>query len=355
MRVSYALVAALYDRIRDLPLTVDGYGLSGLDVTVGAGWLRRTTVIRLGGAGHEGVGEDVTYDGGDQAVFQDAGATLDLAGRHTIDSFSELIGSLDLFPAAPTSEVYRQYRRWSYEAAGLDLALRQAGLGLGEALGLEPRPVSFVVSMGLGDPPSAERVQGWLAVDPSLRFKLDATPGWDEPLIADLAATGAVDVVDLKAFYENTPVDNPADPALYRRVAEGLADAVLEDALVTPDTDPVLAAHRDRLAWDAPIHSVADILELPYPPRHMNIKPSRFGSVRGLLEAYDHCRERGIATYGGGQFELGPGRAQIQHLASLFHPAAANDVAPPAYNLGPQPGLQHSPLPAWPGSAPFGA
>jgi hypothetical protein len=49
--------------------------------------------------------------------------------------------------------------------------------------------------------------------------------------------------------------------------------------------------------------------------------------------------------YGGGQFELGVGRGQIQALASLFYPDAPNDVAPGAYNEGePRPGLPRSPL-----------
>jgi hypothetical protein len=49
--------------------------------------------------------------------------------------------------------------------------------------------------------------------------------------------------------------------------------------------------------------------------------------------------------YGGGQFELGPGRGQIQYLASLFHPGASNDVAPAGYNApGPVAGLTSSPL-----------
>ena len=64
------------------------------------------------------------------------------------------------------------------------------------------------------------------------------------------------------------------------------------------------------------------------------------------FEFYDHCEARGIEIYGGGQFELGPGRGQIQHLASLFHPDAPNDVAPKEYNDGgPRPGLPQSPLP----------
>ena len=62
----------------------------------------------------------------------------------------------------------------------------------------------------------------------------------------------------------------------------------------------------------------------------MNIKPSRFGSIQELFDTYDYCAKNKIAMYGGGQFELGPGRGQIQYLASLFHPGTPNDVAPPS-------------------------
>ena len=49
--------------------------------------------------------------------------------------------------------------------------------------------------------------------------------------------------------------------------------------------------------------------------------------------------------YGGGQFELGVGRGQIQYLASLFHSDSPNDVAPAGYNLDPlDPELPQSPL-----------
>ena len=107
----------------------------------------------------------------------------------------------------------------------------------------------------------------------------------------------------------------------------------------------MLEPHRDRITWDAPIHSVADIEGLPFPSRTINIKPSRFGSLRRLFDAYDYCAERGIAMYGGGQFELGVGRGQIQYLASLFHPETPNDVAPGGYNVAPlDPALPESPL-----------
>ena len=180
---------------------------------------------------------------------------------------------------------------------------------------------------------------------PQLRFKLDPTSSWDEPLIAELARTGAVDSVDFKGFYSGSIVDQPADPVLYRRVVEALPQAWIEDPLLTEETDAILAAHRERFSWDAPIHSIEDIVSLPYPPRMVNIKPSRLGGLRSLLDAYDYCASNGIGAYGGGQFELGVGRGQIQYLASLFHADAPNDVAPTGFNLPRTPvGLQTSPL-----------
>ena len=82
-----------------------------------------------------------------------------------------------------------------------------------------------------------------------------------------------------------------------------------------------------------------------FPPRVLNSKPSRFGGLQELLAFYDYCEADGIALYGGGMFELGPGRGQVQYLASLFHPDGPNDVAPREYNAPePGPGLPPSPL-----------
>ncbi len=177
-----------------------------------------------------------------------------------------------------------------------------------------------------------------------MRFKLDANVEWSDELIDGLAATGAVDSVDFKGQYRGTTVDSPPDADLYRRVAEGLPDAWLEDPGLTPETEAVLEAHVERVTWDAIIHSVEDIESLRWPPRTVNVKPSRFGSVERLFAAYDYCEAHGIGAYGGGQWELGPGRGQIQLLASLFHPGTPNDVAPRAFNMEPKEGLPESPL-----------
>jgi hypothetical protein len=322
----------LYDRIRDLPLALERVELEPRALPL-RHMTRRTTVVHLHGGGEEGIGEDVSYEEDLQLAFS-LEALPELRGEHTLDSFSALVAGQP------------GYRPWGLESAALDLALRQAGEPLADVVGREAQPVRFVVSQNTA--------REWLAVEPGLRFKLDASDSWTEEVVAELAATGAVDVVDLKGLYEGDWVDATPGADLYRRVAEAFPDAWLEDARLTEETAPVLEPHRRRLTWDFPIHSVEDVDALPFPPVCLNSKPSRFGSLRRLFDFYDACEERGIALYGGGQFELGPGRGQIQHLASLFHSDAPNDVAPGAYNEGgPRPGLPQSPLPPPPREAGF--
>jgi L-alanine-DL-glutamate epimerase-like enolase superfamily enzyme len=339
----------LYDAVADLPLEVDSYELERRELVVSPEFTRVTTLVHLRGGGEEGIGEDVCYTAEDHPPPSD----LPLEGSHTLDSFSELLERLTLFSSEPQMEAYHDYRRWAFESAALDLALRQAGKSLAEAVGREPRPVTFVSSKRLADPQSVDQLRPWLEMYPGLRFKLDPMSSWDDDLVVELAATGAVDSVDLKGQYAGTVVDQPPDPALYRRVIEGFPQAWIEDPAVTDETRPILEPHAARITWDAPIHSVADIENAPWPPRVINVKPSRFGSIRRLFEAYDYCAAHDIGPYGGGQWELGPGRGQIQYLASLFHPDTPNDVAPGGYNARePQPGLPESPLE--PALAPIG-
>jgi hypothetical protein len=336
---------SLYDRVSGLSLEIMRYELEPLEQRISPEFTRKTTVIRLDGGGHEGIGEDVTYAPNDQEAFQREGHALPLAGTHTLDSFSQLLDRLGLWPSGPALDQFRPYRRWAFESAALDLALRQAGTSLRETMQLDPLPVTFVSSMRLGEPASLEPVKRWLDAYPKLRFKLDPTSTWDDAIVTGLVETAAVDTLDLKGAYKGTPVDQDADATLYARIAIAFPEAWIEDPELTAETDPILQPHRARITWDAPIHSVSDIETLPFPPRTLNFKPSRFGSVRSLLEGYEYCAEKGIGIYGGGQFELGPGRGQIQYLASVFHPDSPNDVAPRAYNNpDPAPGLPTSPL-----------
>jgi hypothetical protein len=344
-----------FDLLAGLRLEVDGYSLEGLRLNVSSGFERLTTVVHLHGGGHEGVGEDVVYQAEDHVAFQEAGAVHDLSGSYTLADFCERVDSLDLFPKPPEMDVSRLYRRWTFHSAALDLALRQAGRPLHEVVRRPANPMTFVLSLRLGEPATIEPVARRLARYPGLRFKLDATSSWTPELIAALVDTGAVDSIDFKALYRGTIVDQQPDPVLYRRVAEAFPDAWLEDPdVVTPGTAAALSGDHDRITWDAPIHGIADIEALPFPPRMVNIKPSRMGGLPALCAAYDYCAKQGIGAYGGGQFELGPGRGQAQYLASLFHPDTPNDLAPAAYNVDDPPeGLPASPLPPSPSRVGF--
>jgi hypothetical protein len=346
-------IVSTYEQLADLRLTIESTEFERLEQQVSSEFTRVTTHVRLGGADEEGVGEDVTYNGQDHEWLASSGPTLPIVGEWTLDSFSDHLDGLELFPEPPGMAAFLDYRRWAFESAALDLALRQRGTSLAEAVGRSAKPVRFVVSMRW-DEASADPVRRLLEVHPTTRFKVDPVAGWTPELVAALAGLGVVDTADLKGQYEGTVVDNPADPALYRLVAEGFPRAWIEDPALTEETDPVLEPHRDRITWDAPIHSVDDIEGLPFPPRTINIKPSRFGSLQRLFDAYDHCAERGIGMYGGGQFELGVGRGQIQYLASLFHSDMPNDIAPGGYNFSPlDPDLPESPLTPTPAATGF--
>src|SRR3954463_5745987 len=291
---------ASYDSIKELPLKIDSYELQGLEFhPPGTEFDRLTTIIHLKGDGPEGIGEDVVYDALDHVAFRDAGPVLELAGEHTIDSFSKLLEGLELFPSPPEREVSVNYRRWAFESAALDLALRQVGKSLHEVVGRKPKPVTFVVSMRLTPPGSEEvstiePVRKRLEIYPTLRFKLDPTNDWTDELIGQLVDTGAVDSLDLKGQYKGTPVDVETDPELYRKLIEAFPDAWIEAPDVNDETRPVLEPVRDRLTWDAPIHSITDIEALPWEPKMVNIKPSRVGGLRQLCETYDYCAEHGI-------------------------------------------------------------
>ncbi len=336
----------LYEQVSDLALRVDGYDLELRERDTSSGFLRATTVVSLSGDGETGRGEDVTYETDDHTALQESSVTFPLSGEYTLEEFSAHCGEVDFFLGdEPDQSIYRNYRRWAFESAALDLALKQADTTLADRLDRTYDPVRFVVSTRLGDPPTGDRVVEWLDRNPDLEFKLDPTSAWTGDVVDRLAATGAVRTLDLKGQYHGTTVDQPADPPLYERVIEGFPDALIEDPALTDETRPLFDGHEERVTWDYPIRGVETVEALPWEPEWLNIKPSRFGSVRSLFDTIDYCRERDIRLFGGGQFELAVGRKHLHAIASLFYPDAPNDVAPPAYN-DPAPGddLPSSPL-----------
>jgi hypothetical protein len=315
-----------YPKLAELEVSVDRYDLEQQRVEVGGGFFTRvTTTVVLRGGGEEGRGEDVTYEADEHDGFP---PDLDLAGRQTVADFSARLEPHEL----------SDFRRWAFESAVLDLALRQAGRSLGDVVSRPYRPVRFVVS-------TRAEIRPWLEVNPSLEFKLDPTGEWTRELIEELAGTDRVRVVDFKSYYEGDWMGPRPGVDVYRNALELLPEAIVEDPGFTDETRNLLLRHADRLSFDAPIHSVEDVQALEAEPRVLNIKPSRFGTLERLFTCLGYSEERGMRLYGGGQFELGVGRSQIQALASLYYADGPNDVAPSAYNEGgPRPGLPSSPI-----------
>jgi L-alanine-DL-glutamate epimerase-like enolase superfamily enzyme len=330
-------MGALFDRFANLDVEIEGVSFERLEFETPR-WVRVSTVVKIAGGGQVGRGEDVSYAPPDQDAHQRMDPPA-LSGRRTLADWSAVLDATNLFPVPPSVPEARDYRRWAYDSALLDLALRQAGVGFAEALGRESRPVRFCASPA-GDPAPL------LAQYPELEVKIDAQADWTHADMARIAATDRVRVVDLKGHYSGDWNRHPDDPVAFSAaVAEAFPDVVIEDPPLGDPMAQFVQAHARRISFDAPVHSLDDLLNLPV-TGWCNIKPSRFATVERLLECVEHCERNGIRMYGGGQFEIGPGRAQIQTVAAAFYPDGPNDVAPAGFNAAtPADGLPGSPLP----------
>jgi L-alanine-DL-glutamate epimerase-like enolase superfamily enzyme len=323
---------SLWPRLAELPLVIESCEYERLHAVLAHEFERVTTHVRLAGGGAEGLGEDVSVHVEDGSSLHERQPALALAGEWTLAGFCDHLATLDQWIEPPAWEAARRFRNWAFESAALDLALRQAGQALHDVLGLEPRQVRFVNSLGLGKPPSIEHLRRRLVRAPAVRFKLDAEATWSPALLQEVAATGAVDTIDFKGQYGLEVEDPEALGPLYDRVLAAFPDAYLEDPHDLPEIAQRLTDHVERVSYDSPIHSAEDIGATPLPGRVVNVKPSRIGNLRALLEVYARCARERRPMYGGGMGELGVGRGQIELLAALFHADAPNDVAPSAYN-----------------------
>lgn len=322
-------------RLRDLPLEVDHLAVRRLELRIGGGFVRRTVEVSLGGGGLVGRGEDSGW------CTEAHGALLRAAGpwrpgTRDLGEFAEHLGTHAAGEGAfggtrPDTDEARA-RRWALESAALDLALRQAGLGLGGALGLRPRPLRFVASLA---PRGADEVRERLARAPGIGLKLDARAEWSGELLRELAATDAVEVVDFKGRAESA--------AVLEQVLEHLPRVLIEDPPTDRRSLSLLAGAGARVALDAGMLRPVDLERAPARLAAVNLKPARVGSLRAHLELLEACAAAGLPAHGGGRFELGVGRRQLQLLASLLHPGGPNDLAPVEHHA---PG--HGPLPTGP-------
>ena len=271
---------ALYDAVQDLPVEIDSYELERLEYVVSPEFTRVTTVVHLRGAGEEGVGEDVTYTATDHPPPDD----LPLAGSFTLDSYSQLLDALDAVHRAagdgglarlPPLGLRERGARPRAPPDGSDARRRRrARAAAGHVRHFEAprRP-----AVGRPDPRLARPVP-----EPPLQ----ARP--DERLDGRARRRPRRDRRDRLGRPQGPVRGHVGRPAAPTRCStseslDAFPDAWVEDPNVTDETRPILEPHAARITWDAPIHSVADIESRPWPPRTINIKPSRFGAVRAAL------------------------------------------------------------------------
>ena len=213
-----------YERVADLPADDRRLRARGPPKTVSSGFERRTTVFRLQGGGDEGArrGRHLRR----ATTSRSAGARARAPARRRVDVRQLLRAPRRARPVPggrAGAESSATTAAGAFESAALDLALRQAGRSLAEALGREPQPVTFVVSSRMGEPPTLAPVTRRLARYPDLRFKLDATPDWDDALIdgagrAPAPSTRSTSRAPTRAR-RSTPT---TDPAFYRRDRRGV-------------------------------------------------------------------------------------------------------------------------------------
>src|SRR5919197_6014585 len=108
-----------------------------------------------------------------------------LHGTRTSDELFALLRLANLFSVEPIRGSSRLYRRWAFESAAPGPRAAPAGLSLEQAVGRPARPVSFVASIRLGEPPSllplrellAAARPGWGSIDPDARLGRRLRPG----------------------------------------------------------------------------------------------------------------------------------------------------------------------------------
>ena len=259
-----------------------------------------------------GEGEDVTYTPPTTTSFRTARCSP-APGRCTTTRFDWTTSS-----SSPPS---RRWPRRATTAAGRSRARRSTSR-CARPGGRSPtcssrayRPVRFVAST------RAPRLAPYRELYPELEFKLDVEEDWDREL--------------MRAPRRDRPRARPRPEgvlprhggrsrarsrALPRSSPSASRTSVIEDAWLEDGCLEALAGAEDRLSFDAPIHSwptSASLRSTPQLAQHQAVA-LRDGAA-GCSTCIEQCEARGIPMYGGGQFELGPGRRQIQRLARVFY------------------------------------
>jgi L-alanine-DL-glutamate epimerase-like enolase superfamily enzyme len=278
---------------------------------------RPSSVVRLSGGEHTGQGENVAFELGDHERFV---ATVS-------EWFREQAAERELEVGSALRALPSPYERAALEAALIDLALRQAGLTLGELTGVDRASLRFVASLGASPEPVAA-IERLRAAGFHGDLKLDADPGWPRDVRDSLRGATGIAIIDFK---------RRGDAEFARELAALFPDARLEDPPVglPPDLAPPA-----RIVRDAMLLGEAEVRPVLARGECVNLKAPRMGGPLAVLRSLEHAtrsdhpspgdgaqRAAGARVYLGGMFEVGVGRTQARQLAALYCPHAPNDLA----------------------------
>jgi hypothetical protein len=247
---------------------------------------RPFTLVALSGQGQTGFGEQVAFTDREQQAFV-------LAVESRLACASGPVASIVRADAPP-------FERAAIEAAVIDLALRQAGVSVGELAGAAEGRFRWVRSF------EARRDAAARARAVGGELKVDVHPAWSDAEIEALRRERVV-ILDFKGA---------GDAALCARLSAAFPAAIFED--------PPEGCRHPRVARDRSLLTEADVAAAVARGELVNLKAPRMGGVLAVLAA------RAIAadSYFGGMFEAGPGREQSRQLAAVLCPDAPNDLAP---------------------------
>ena len=326
--------------LADLPLVVEELGYGRLDPGPGFGEAHSTRLVRLTGAGHEGLGEDITLffepegptwrsPASGRSARSARTSTRSSSGRASEPEFATWSAASATGATSPRRWTSRSRRR-----AGRCTRCSAASRG----------PSSYVNSFGIGDPDVGRRCCAGSSATPGCASS--STPTWLDPrrrrrarrhrrrprrrLQGPLRARGRGSGRAARAV---------------RARARGLPEALSRTARPARGHRAARAARRPRLLRRADPHRRRPRRGArPGADVQHQAEPGRV-AARAVRALRRRASERGLAMYGGGMGELGVARGQIQLLAAMFSPDAPNDIAPPGFNaLEPAAGLPPSPL-----------
>ena len=222
------------------------------------------------------------------------------------------------------------------EAAHLDLSLRREGRSLAAWLGVTAVAVGFAGVVGVTEPESAAARALSLVEHGAGRLRVKHAPGQ-----GTAAVRAVLDAVDVPVAVDaNGALDAVRDRDALDALCE-LPIAWLEQPFAASD----LAAHaalRARtgvvVALDEAVVDLAVVAEIARlgAASVLCVKPSRVGGVAATRAVRRAAAEVGIATYVGGYFEAGLGRAVLGALAAEElggAPVLVGDVVGPATYL----------------------